>query len=192
VVTTRPAAAPGDHRARRRRGDPRPLWSGTADGTGSTIDLAPIAGKLVALSFTGPCTTRWIKAAIAVAARDVPAPAPPVKNVILVVTTRCAAIASRRWARPRRDPAVLRARRQGVAFRRHQSMAPSSPPSHAVDPDRPDPARPRRHRRRRPARPRRADDLARAPRRGLWTGYVGDNGIRDGPDEEDRLGAAYT
>jgi len=32
--------------------------SGTADGTEQTIDLAPIAGKLVALSFTGPCTTR--------------------------------------------------------------------------------------------------------------------------------------
>jgi arylsulfatase A-like enzyme len=156
--------------------DPRTLWSGTADGAEQTIDLAPIAGKLVELAFTGGCAVRWGGAAIAVAARDVAPAAPPAKNLILVVVDtlradRVAAMAETRVETPRLSALAAR----GFAFRRHQSMAPSSPPSHAsihtgqiprvhgiVGDDPPLSAD--------------APVLARVlGDAGFWTGYVGDN-----------------
>lgn len=156
--------------------DSRTLWSGTADGGERVVDLAPIAGKLVALSFTGGCSTRWTKAAIAVAARDVPAAAAPVKNVILIVIDtlrgdRVAAMGATRVETPRFTALAAK----GVAFRRHQSMAPSSPPSHASIQTG---QIPRVHGvtgddgQMKPDAPILSRILHDA---GLWTGYVGDN-----------------
>jgi arylsulfatase A-like enzyme len=168
---------------------PHTLWSGTADGEPLHLELAAHAGKLAELAFTGGCAVRWQGAAIAVAARTVADAEPPAKNVILVVvdTLRADRVAAMGMADSGASARVtgkgtrvetprwtaLAAR--GAAFRNHQSMAPSSPPSHAsiqtgqiprvhgviaddhqVDPD--------------------APLLSRVIRdAGLFTGYVGDN-----------------
>ncbi len=121
------------------------LWSGALDGSARTISLAPLAGTLVRLDFedTAACAARWQHAQLALAspaipaspAGPTPAPHPPrVDNLVLVVVDtlradRVAAIAPTRVKTPRLTAAAAA---RGVVFAKNQSMAPSSPPSHAT------------------------------------------------------------
>jgi choline-sulfatase len=170
-------------------GAPRTLWSGSADGRALQLDLAALGGALVELAFTGGCDVRWRDAQIAVAARDVAAAPPAAQNAILVVvdTLRADRVAAMGMADSGARAAVAGAgtrvqtprwsalAARGVAFRNHQSMAPSSPPSHASIQTG---QNPRVHGVTGDDPPIDADAplLGRVLRdAGLFTGYVGDN-----------------
>ncbi|MBP9089148.1 MAG: sulfatase-like hydrolase/transferase, partial [Kofleriaceae bacterium] len=112
------------------------LWQGTAGAGMVHIALPAKANTLARLAFTSDaCAMSWGKVTI-----DAPAPGPavtpvaPFENVVLVVVDtlradRLAVYGQTRIATPRITQAVTD---HGLVMLRNQSMAPSSPPSHAT------------------------------------------------------------
>ncbi len=111
------------------------VYAGPAAALPAALPLPATGDRVVRLDLEadGGCA-RWSGAAIAVAAAPArPRPA-PVDNVILIVVDtlradRLAAYGATRIKTPRLTAAAAA---RGVVFARHQSMAPSSPPSHAT------------------------------------------------------------
>ncbi|MEZ4402611.1 MAG: sulfatase-like hydrolase/transferase [Kofleriaceae bacterium] len=110
-------------------------YAGPAAGLTAPIALPAAPDQVVRLDLVAPggCA-RWDGAVVGVTAAP-PAPPPPrqVDNVVLVVVDtlradRLAAYGPTRVETPRLTAAAER----GAVFLRHQSMAPSSPPSHAT------------------------------------------------------------
>lgn len=110
------------------------LWQGTSGAATVRIALPSFANRLVRLVFTSDgCAIRWGKVTL-----DRPAPAlsavAPFDNVLLVVVDtlradRLTVYGKTRIATPRITEAAAA---HGVVMLRNQSMAPSSPPSHAT------------------------------------------------------------
>jgi arylsulfatase A-like enzyme len=113
---------------------PTTIWSGRS-GTGEqSISLAAFGNKLVRLRLVSSfCALRWNNAVIAVPTAA-PQALPKFDNVLLVVVDtlradRLAIYGKTRIATPRITAAAAH---NGVVMLRNQSMAPSSPPSHAT------------------------------------------------------------
>ena len=112
----------------------REVYAGPLGGL-ATPRALPIAADHVArldLAADGCAAWEHLQIAVATSQRPVPAPAPVDNVVLLVVDTlradRLAAYGPTRVQTPRLTAAAAR----GAVFLRHQSMAPSSPPSHAT------------------------------------------------------------
>jgi arylsulfatase A-like enzyme len=111
------------------------LHDGPAPAGEQRWSLAGFADQLVRLDLDTPgCDVVWDAPRIALAARPAPPPRTPAQHLVLIVVDtlradRLAAVRDTRVETPRLTAAV---RDRGVVFRRNQSMAPSSPPSHAT------------------------------------------------------------
>ena len=109
------------------------VYRGPAAALPAALPLPATGDRVVRLDLEADGCASWAGAAIAVAAAP-PRPRPaPVDNVVLVVVDtlradRLAAYGETRIQTPRLTAAAAR----GAVFLRHQSMAPSSPPSHAT------------------------------------------------------------
>ncbi len=116
-------------------GEPVTLHDGALAPGAMHLALDAFAGQLVRLDVDDPsCAVRWRDAAIALADRAAPAPAAAPRDVILLVvdtlrSDRLTVYGDTRVQTPRLTAAAAQ---RGVVFRRNQSMAPSSPPSHAT------------------------------------------------------------
>ena len=116
------------------RGATTEAWRGPAAALTAPLPLPAAPDQVVRLDLIADdgCA-RWDDAAIGVVAPAPTAAPPPVDNVVLMVidtlrADRLAAYGPTRVETPRLTAAAER----GAVFLRHQSMAPSSPPSHAT------------------------------------------------------------
>ena len=112
----------------------REVYAGPLGGLATPRALPIAADHVARLDLAADrCAAReHLQIAVATSQRPVPAPAPVDNVVLLVVDTlradRLAAYGPTRVQTPRLTAAAAR----GAVFLRHQSMAPSSPPSHAT------------------------------------------------------------
>jgi arylsulfatase A-like enzyme len=105
------------------------------DGARQQWSLAAFADQLVRLEIENPqCDVVWDAPRIAVAARPAPAARTPAQHLILVVvdTLRADRLAAYRDTRVKTPRLTAAVKDRGAVFLRNQSMAPSSPPSHAT------------------------------------------------------------
>jgi len=112
----------------------RVLLDGPAPAGEQLWALDDFAGALVRLDVESPsCGVTWSAPTIAVAERPAPAARTPAKHVVLLVidTLRADRLVSIRETRVE-TPRITAAAARGWVFRENQSMAPSSPPSHAT------------------------------------------------------------
>jgi arylsulfatase A-like enzyme len=115
------------------------LWSSeavpaTAAVAEQIVSLASFAGQLVTLSLrSDTCGAIWVAPRIDVSAAIAKEPA-PIKNVILLVvdTLRADRLSMYGNTRVKTPRLTAAAAARGLVMLRNQSMAPSSPPSHAT------------------------------------------------------------
>ncbi len=110
------------------------VYAGPAAALPAALPLPATGDRMVRLDLEAvDGCARWAGAAIAVTAAPPRARPAPVEHVVLLVVDtlradRLAAYGDTRVKTPRLTAAAAR----GAVFTRHQSMAPSSPPSHAT------------------------------------------------------------
>jgi arylsulfatase A-like enzyme len=112
----------------------REAYAGPLGGLATPRALPVAADHVARVDLVADGCAAWhgLKIGVATSQRPVPAPAPVDNVVLMVVDTlradRLAAYGPTRVQTPRLTAAAAR----GAVFLRHQSMAPSSPPSHAT------------------------------------------------------------
>lgn len=156
---------------------PTQLWSGAGSNAEQNVDLSAFANQLVRLSFVSDgCALAWANVKI-----DVPAAAPtaiaPFENVVLVVvdTLRADRLALYGKTRITTPSITAAAAAHGVVMLRNQSMAPSSPPSHATIQTGQIPRVHGAAGDKGEIKPNTPVLSAIAKAAGFWTGYVGNN-----------------
>ncbi|MBK9032621.1 MAG: sulfatase-like hydrolase/transferase [Myxococcales bacterium] len=111
------------------------VYAGPAAGLATPVALPAAPDRVVRLDLTADVgCARWDGLAIGVVAPPAPpAPPPPVDNVVLVVVDTLRADRLTAYGATRVEtPRLTEAAERGAVFLRNQSMAPSSPPSHAT------------------------------------------------------------
>ena len=156
---------------------PVQLWNGAGNSAEQAVDLSAFAHQLVRLSFESDgCALAWARVAIEAQAAA-PRPIAPFENVVLVVVDtlradRLALYGKTRIATPAMTAAAAA---QGVVMLRNQSMAPSSPPSHATIQTGQIPRVHGAAGDKGEIKPNTPVLSAIAKAAGFWTGYVGNN-----------------
>ncbi len=111
----------------------RVVHEGAAATLPAALALPEVGDQVVRLDLEADGCARWDGAQLAVPARDVAARPAPVDNVVLVVIDTLRSDRLQAYGETRvQTPWLTAAAARGAVFLHNQSMAPSSPPSHAT------------------------------------------------------------
>lgn len=109
------------------------VHDGAAAAMPAALALPEVGDKVVRLDLEADACARWDGAQIAVREQSAPARPAAVDNVVLVVIDTLRADRLKAYGETRVEtPWLTAAAARGAVFLRNQSMAPSSPPSHAT------------------------------------------------------------